>query len=305
MLGVGGKVRKLEVPGADKQGIFYLRTVDDTQAIIDAIKQAKKGVVVGGGIIGFEMAEMLEMTGVETTFVLRMDHYREPLLGIECSEIVEERIKKQGVSIMCSNEVVEVLGDEKITGVKLKNGEQLDCDILIIGIGCIVPFSWLKQAGLETDRGIVANEYLETNLPDVWAAGDGVEFLDIIINEKVMYGNWSNAQKQGERAALNMTGEHEPFKTVTFFQTHGFGVVMTYVGDVRPAADREIIQRGHFGDDIQERMFIKDNKLVGALLINAPQYMGIYSKIIESQVDLAPYKDKLADAHWDIEKIFK
>jgi NAD(P)H-nitrite reductase large subunit len=102
-----------------------------------------------------------------------------------------------------------------------------------------------------------------------------------------------------------MTGQKEPFKAVTFFQTHGFGIVMTYVGDVRPADDREIIQRGHAGDDIQERIFLRNNKIVGALLINAPQHMGTYSKIIEQQDDLSDRLEQLKDPHYDIENFVK
>lgn len=302
LLALGGKVRKLEVPGADKQGVFYLRTVEDTQSIIAAVKQSKQAVVVGGGIIGFECSEILDLAGIETTFVLRMEHYREPLLGVECSTMLEEKVKKEEINIINNTEVVEVLGDDSVTGVKLQNGQELPCQMVVVGIGCVTPFEWVKEAGVEVNRAVLANEFLETNQPDIYSAGDGTEFDDVIIGEKVIYGNWANAQKQGERAARNMTGEHEPFKAVTFFQTHGFGMVMTYVGDVRPAEDREVIQRGHKGDDIQERIFLKNNKIVGALLINAPQHMGTYTKLIEQQVDFTDKRAQLEDAHYEIEK---
>lgn len=300
LLAIGGKVRKLDVPGAEKKGVHYLRTVEDTQAIIASVKEAKQAVVVGGGIIGFECAEILDLAGLDTTFVLRMAHYREPLLGLECAEIVEDKIRKEEIRLICENEVTEILGDDKVTGVKLKDGQELPCQMVVIGIGCVTPFDWVKEAGVGCDRAVLANEFLQTNDPDIYSAGDGTQFDDVIIGEKVIYGNWANAQKQGERAALNMAGEHEPFKAVTFFQTHAFGIVMTYVGDVRPAEDREIIQRGHTGDDIQERIFLRNNKVVGVLLINAPQHMGTYSKIIEQQDDLSERLEQLADPNYDI-----
>ena len=150
--------------------MHYLRTVDETKTIIEAVKHGKKGVAIGGGIIGFEMTEMMQLAGMEPTFVILRDHYRELVLGTEMAKKVEKAMEEKGVHMMRGAETAEILGDEHVTGVKFKDGTQIDADFVVIGIGTVIPHEdMLKEAGVVIEHGgIVANEKLQTTVEDVW-----------------------------------------------------------------------------------------------------------------------------------------
>ncbi|MEK7627381.1 MAG: FAD-dependent oxidoreductase, partial [Patescibacteria group bacterium] len=144
----------------------------------------KKSVIIGGGFVGFEMCEMMRMVGVEVDLVIREKKFWEGVLDEEGSEIVENSLQKNGVNIIRESEVKEIIGGEKADGIILKSGKKISADIVLVSIGVFCPYSWIKDAKIETSRGIIANEYLETNVKDIWTAGDAAEFTDIISCEK-------------------------------------------------------------------------------------------------------------------------
>jgi len=303
LLAIGGCARPWNVAGNEKQGIFYLRTLNDAKAIISAVKKTKRAVSIGGGFISFEMCEMLRLAGIDVTLVLRESYYWEPLLDKMSGEIIESALQKGGVSIIKNTEASEIVGNESVTGMHLKNGEDISCEMIIAGIGVMCPFEWIRAGGVEVGRGIIANEYLETNVPDIWTAGDSAEFNDLILNEKVQLGNWINAQMQGRTAAFNMAGKHQPFKLVSFYTTQGFGITIAFVGDVRPLPDRIIIARGTPESGSYGRILISKDEIVGATLINRTGELAPITKLIERDVKITGHESELADSQFDLKKL--
>jgi NAD(P)H-nitrite reductase large subunit len=306
LLAVGGTPRKLDVPGADKKGVHYLRTVDETKRIIEAVKHAKKGVAIGGGIIGFEMTEMMHLAGMNPTFVIMREHYRQLVLGEEMATKVEAVMEKEGIKMMQQAETVEVLGGEHVTGLRFKDGTEIEADFVVIGIGTVLPHEeMLKNAGIEVDRGgIVANAKLQTTVEDVYTAGDCALYDDLLIKDKLRLGNWANAQAQGQTAARNMSGGDEEYRYVSFFTTHGFGLAMTYVGDFRQDInDRIVIERGSPKDEVYGRIVVEGNRIVGALFVNSSRAVSAIAKLIENGVDISARKALLADPNVNIASI--
>src|SRR3989344_5468163 len=213
LLAVGGRVRiwDLKIPEA---GVFYLRTLDDAKAIIAAVPNAKQALSIGGGFVSFEMCDMLRLANLEVSLILREAHYWSPMLDEASGKIIERALEKGGVKIYPNAEVASVLGEKMVDGAVLKDGTRLACQMIIAGIGLLCPTDWLKQAGVAVNRGILANEYLETNMLDVWAAGDAAEFNDVMVGATVQLGNWANAREHGRVCGLNMTGKHEQFRFV-------------------------------------------------------------------------------------------
>lgn len=303
LLAIGGCPRLWPVPGADKQGVFYLRTLDDAQAVINAVKTAKQAITIGGGFISFEMCEMLRMAGIEVILILRESYYWEPTLDEVSGRMIESALERGGVKIIRNAEVAEIKGEKNVSGVILKNGQEIDCDMIIAGIGVFCPMEWLKSSGLGVNRGILSNEYLETNLPDVWTAGDAAEFSDLVLGEQVQLGNWVNAQVQGRVAGANMAGKHEPFRMVSFYTTQGFGITIAFVGDVRPDKDRLIIPRGSKESNSYGRIIVKDGEVIGATLINRTPELSVISKIIEKDVKISGKEKELVNPNFDLKTL--
>ena len=135
LLATGINARHLSVPGAEKKGIFYLRTLDHGKAIIEAVASIKKAVTIGGGFISFEMANLLNLSGAETSIIIRESRFWEPALDETASKIVEEAIEKNGVKIIRHAELKEVIGEDHVKGIILKDGTEIPCGMVMCGIG--------------------------------------------------------------------------------------------------------------------------------------------------------------------------
>ena len=303
LIATGSCARKWIIPGSDKKNIFALRNLDDAKAIRDKMQTAKKAVAIGGGFVSFEMCHILRQFNIDTTLVLREPYYWEPVLSEDEAAVVEEVLEKNGVKILKNSEAGEVIGGESVEGVVLKNETKIDCDMIILGIGVVCSLDWLKSPGLDVNKGILTNEYLETNIPDVWASGDAAEFNDLILEERVQLGNWLNAQQQGRIAGLNMAGKKEPFRLVSSYSTGGFGISICFVGDVGPGTDRIMISRGTKEAKSWARLIIKDGEIIGATMINRTPELPIISKLISTDFKISGHEKNLTDSNFDLKKL--
>ena len=300
LLAIGAHARELSMDGSQKKGIFYMRTLKHCKEVKSWLPNAKKGVTIGGGIVSFEVAELLKMSGLDVTMLIREPHFLAHVLDETSSSIVEKSIEKEGIKLVKEVDIVKVLGDEKIEGFGLNNGEIINCDIAVCGIGVIFSQKWLTEAGIDLKRGILTNEYLETSKPDVWSAGDVTEYKDIILEQTEQFGSWSNAREQGKAAALNMLGEHKPFEYVSFYNANVLGVNMSFVGDIRNGENRTIIERGSKEENWHCRMIILDKELIGATLINKPADLGVLTTLIKDNVDISDKHEQLKDPDFDL-----
>ncbi len=303
LLAIGAHARKWTIPGSDKNGIYYLRGLDDTKAIIEAFKTKKKAVLIGSGCVSFEIADVLRSLNMETTLVMREKYFSEPMLSEPEGKMVEKKLEESGVKIIRNAEIAEVLGGKEATGVTLKDGMKLDCDMILCMIGVIFPTEWLKTSGIELGRGIIANEFLETSIPDVWTAGDIAEYNDTVLKETFLCGNWMNSRGQGETAALGMTGKRTEYKTVTFQTSHGFGDVIGFVGDTRALSERKVFYRGSPEQNSFARLIVQGNRLIGATLINRLPEMGTITKLIKEGTDISGKEGEIIKADFDLKSL--
>ncbi len=301
LLATGCPVRQLPIPGIDKEGVNHVKTIEDARDIIANVKKAEAGVVIGSGFIGFEMCDMLHLAGLKVASVIRERYFWEPVLDEPAGRILERKMAEEGIDIRLESEVAEVRGDEVVEGVTLKDGTEIDCQMLIMAVGVSFKGEWLKEAGLEVERGIVANERLETNLPDVWTAGDVAEFRDVIMEECLMCGTWINAQMQGKTAALNMAGKEQPYRQLSFYTAHGFGINIGFVGNVMRGEGGELIGRGDPSTGKYTGIVLRGGKrIVGAFMVDRPGDMAPLKRLVESKTDVSSFKDKLADPATDL-----
>ncbi len=303
LLAIGAHARTWTIPGSDKKGIYYLRGLDHTKAIIEAVKTKKNAVLIGSGCVSFEIADILHSLGIETTLVMREKYFSEPMLSELEGKMVEKKLEENGVKIIRNTEVSEVLGDKEAIGILLKDGKKLDCDMILCMIGVVFPVDWLKSSEITIGRGIKANEYLETSISDVWTAGDIAEYNDTVLKETFLCGNWMNSRAQGEIAGLGMIGKRMEYKMVTFQTSHGFGDVVGFVGDTRVNPERKEIYRGDSAQNSLTRIIIRGENIIGATLINRQQEMGIISKIIKEGLIVSGKEQELEKSDFDLKTL--
>jgi len=304
LLATGGEARSWPLPGALKAGICYVRDLDQAKELIENVKTAKQAIAIGSGFVSFEMCEMMRMAGLDVTLIMREPYFWYPLLDEESAKMIEKGLEDGGVKILSQSEVIEIKGENKIEGVTLKNGNQIPCQLALIGIGLVCNLDWLKNAGVEINKGIVANEYLETNLPDVYTAGDVAEFNDLVLGENVQLGNWVNAQMQGRTAGTNMQGEHKPFRMVSFYTAIGFGLNIAMSGDVRLKPNSKVIKRGSPEINSFARIIVDEkDEIIGATFINRTQDMSPINKLIESNFKVSGHESELSDINFDLKQL--
>lgn len=312
LIAVGAQAVPLNIPGADQEGVLKLDHMEDARRILKLSRRGKTAVVVGGGITALELVEGLRSRGVKVHYLLRGDRYWSNVLDEQESKIIEHRLQEDGVKIYHRAELVEVLGKRgRVQGVRLLDGRILRCDILAYAIGIRPRVELAQNAGLAIDRGILANEYLQSNDPDIYVAGDVAQVYDPMSGRSIIDSLWGPARVQGYVAGLNMVGQETAYiKSPPFNVTRLAGLTTTIIGTVGRGHDDDLvgIARGdsetwralpdaivaQTGFDVNRlRLLVGKEKLLGAIVMGDQKLSFPLEKIISAQVDISPIRANL------------
>jgi 3-phenylpropionate/trans-cinnamate dioxygenase ferredoxin reductase component len=225
----GGRNRALSVPGADLQGVFQLRTVEDCDRIRAVAKTGRRAVVIGLGFIGSEVTASLRELGVGVAAIEDSPAPLARVLGNEVGTVLAGIHRDKGVTLLLEDSVAAIEGAGRVERVRTKKGRALDCDLVVAGIGISPNSELLAEAGAPTDNGVLVDEKCRTALPDVYAAGDVANHLHPIFG-RVRVEHWNNAQRQGRAAARSMLGGGEAYDYVHSFWSDQYEHVIEYVG---------------------------------------------------------------------------
>lgn len=296
----GGRVNSLPIPGGELVGVVYLRTTQDANKIKDLLISSKSAALVGGGFIGIEFAQTFIKHGLKTTALVREKAFWEPVVGENSGKLLSKLLTDNGVEVRHEVEAAEFVGEEKLRAVRLKTGEEINVDLVGVGIGIHLNLDHLQDSGLKLNKGVVTNEYLETSVPGVWAAGDIAEFQDTIFGKNHTLGNWTNATAQGRVAGANMAGEKQPFETVSAYSITIFGVNFSFLGDPVVDQETEVIERGGVEEGKIGRILLKNDIIVGASLINLPAERNTLTNLVKSKKRIMVGKDSLKNLAFDL-----
>jgi len=269
LIATGSTVRRLHVPGADDPGIFYLRQLRDSQRIHAQIKRGQRAVVIGSGFIGMEVASVLASRGVQTIMVFPEDRVWKQLFTPSVSTFFEAQCSKHGLTYMKNETVVALTHANRESQVILASGKQVPTDFVVAGIGVIPAVELFHRTPLDTHDGIQVNEFLETNVTGIWAAGDVANYPDRIFHCRRRVEHWDNAVEQGRVAMRNMMGKLQPFLHVPYFFSDVFDLSYEFWGDA--SGHDQVVYRGHMDDKQLSVWWLKKRTLCAALIMNRPE----------------------------------
>lgn len=266
LIATGSKVKHPGIANENLQDIFYLRNVAHSDQIRERARDAKTAVVVGGGYIGTETAGVLTELGVKVTMVVPEDKLLAKFASDDIGRFFKEKFEEKGADVLLGEGVSGFYGNGKVEEVELKSGKRIKTDMVIIGTGVEPNVNIFTDSHLNINTGIVVNEYCETNVPDVYAAGDVVEFPDMIFAKIRHVEHWEHAFEQGKHVARVMTGKTEPYTFLPFFFSDVFDISYEYFGDNETATD--IVNRGDLNNGDFSTWWLKESRVVAAFVMS-------------------------------------
>jgi NADPH-dependent 2,4-dienoyl-CoA reductase/sulfur reductase-like enzyme len=268
VIATGARVRTLDIPGASMNNVLYLRSLDDSERIRDAIRASNRALVIGSGFIGMEVASQCAGQGLETTMVFPDDRVWKRLFTPEMSRFFQSYYEKRGVRIIAGAKVTAFTGRERAESATLSNGDTIPIDFAVAGIGVAPVIDVLEGTPIQIDDGVVVNEYLETSAPGVYAAGDMARYRDVIFDKHRRIEHWDNAVKHGQYLARRLMGETEPFHNVPYFFSDIFDLSYEYWGDQEGAT--EVVYRGSLAEPKFSAWWLKRDRLIAAFVMARP-----------------------------------
>lgn len=262
IIAIGAECFMPPIAGNNKEGIFTLRYLKDANDIRKYAKTVKTATVVGGGVLGLETAWELKRYGLDVTVVELANRILPRQLDEAASERLEKIISGAGVKLIMDDSVNEIIGEDKVSGLKLKSGKELETELVVVSAGVRANVKIADDTGIYINRAIIVDDKMRTNLSDIYACGDCCEFNGI------NYALWSEAVEQGKTAGINAVGDKSVYKSIVPSTTSNiFNTSIFSVGDVNPSEPYETKEDDDIANNAYQKLFYKNNTLVGAILI--------------------------------------
>jgi NAD(P)H-nitrite reductase large subunit len=298
LISTGGVPITPPIEGSKGPGMFTFTTWDDAKVLRDWIKKQKepKAVVIGGGLIGLQCAEGLKHMGVDVTVVELADYVLVRALDQLTAQRVQKWLEENGLKIITGNSVESVNRVKgAVTGVKLKNGEKLKCNTVVLSIGVRPNTGFIEGSGIKLSRGILVDNSMQTNIEGIFAAGDVAEAEDFLRKRQDVIPIIPIATMQGKIAGANMTGEKKiypgglPQNAFQFFGKNTVSIGNVIYAEKIGGYEEIIRDEG----DVYRKAVLQDGRLVGLLSMNYITRIGIYNSIIRARMDVSGMKDRL------------
>jgi NAD(P)H-nitrite reductase large subunit len=302
LLATGGKPFVPKMEGQEKDGVFTFTTVQDAQQLSAKITgiNAKSAVVIGGGLIGLSVTEALTKRGLKVTMVELQDKILSLLLDPKASDLVESVVRAAGVDIVTGQSVQKIIGKQGneavVGGVVLTKGATVLCDLVIAAIGVIPRTDLAIGTALKLNRGIVVDNTLQTNIPDVYAAGDVAEAYDFILAQNRTLPLWPLAIQEGKIAGSNMAGQKAQYSGGTSMSSlKYFGIPIVSIGLANPKEDPalEVLTQLDVERKVYKKLVLKNNLIVGLTLVGNIELSGVYYYLIRNSINVKKFKTQL------------
>jgi 3-phenylpropionate/trans-cinnamate dioxygenase ferredoxin reductase subunit len=291
LLSTGSDPRMLRLPGAELDGIHYLRTVDDSDALRERFAKGGHVAVIGGGWIGSEIAASARQGKLEVTMISDQELPNAGVLGREVGEFYRDVHASHGVELVLGDGAAAFEGDGAVSAVRTQSGALVECDFVVVGAGAIPNTLLAEAAGIEVDNGIVVDAHLRSSVPNVFAAGDVANAWYPFYEKRVRVEHWNTALKQGPAAAASMAGGDHPYDELPYFFSDQYDVGMEYSGLTQ--IDDEVVFRGSREDGEFIAFWLRDGRVTAGMNVNVWDVNEDVQALIRSrrQIDVAALTD--------------
>ena len=284
LLTTGGAVRKVHVPGADLNGIHYLKTIDDSRALKKSLREGSKLVVIGGGFIGLEVAASARSCGVNVTVLEAAPQLMGRALPPDIAAVFLDLHEENNVTVHLNDGLKAFSGTNNVASVEAMSGKNIPADLVLVGVGIIPETILAKSACLDINNGIIVDEFARTSDINIFAAGDNTNHFNPFLNRHVRLETWQNAQNQTVAAANNMCGGNTVYAETPWVWSDQYDVNLQIAG--QPAGWNDLIIRG----DLPGRNFIAfqfaHDKIEAVIAVNRAREMRIARRLMDANTSV-------------------
>ncbi len=283
------------IKGSEKEGVFALRNIQDAQSISAWANDIEDVVLIGGGLLGLEAGNALLKLGKKVTVVEFFPRLLPRQLDVDGAQRLQKIMEKMGFSFRLGAKTLEISGNNQVAGVLLEGGEAIPSKMVIISAGVRPNLELAEPLGLEIDKGIKVDEYLRTNQPEIYAAGDVAEFRGM------PYGIWPAAMEQGQIAGTNMAGGNLVYKGTTMANSlKVVGVDLASAGDIDAENEKE--SRVVTDDKVYKKIVLENNQIVGCIMLGDTKTFNKITKAMSEKKDISQVKDQILSEGFDLSK---
>src|SRR5579859_4844103 len=286
LLATGARPRRLDVPGAELEGVLYLRTLADCESLRARLADGGAVAVVGAGWIGSEVAASARQKGLDVTVIDPLALPNERIFGPEIGTFYRDVHARHGVELALGEGVEAFEGDGRVTGVRTSSGRVVACAFAVVGVGVTPNIELAGQAGLELENGVVVDEHLRTPAPDVYAAGDVANARHPFYGRHIRVEHWANALNQGPAAARSMLGATDGYDRIPYFFSDQYDVGMEYSGYATEWD--EVVFRGDRDAGEFIAFWLEDERVVAGMNVNVWDVNDKVQALIRSRARVDP-----------------
>jgi len=295
LLASGARAALPAIEGTGRKGVFVMRTLDDALAILDYLRDHGRVAVLGGGLLGLEIARALRIRGAEVQVVEFFDRLLPRQLDPAAAAVLKVQIEKTGISVRLGAVSREILGGAEVRGIRFESGDEIEADLIIAAAGVKPEVGLAKDAGLAVERGVIVDDRLRASRPGIFAAGDVAE------HQGRVYGIIPASFEQARAAAYNMLGLDMPYGgTVPSNTLKVAGLHVTSVGEVNPdGRGYEILVRTSPDEGLYKKIILKEGRLVGAIWMGTKKGAAEVSRLVTLKKEIGGRPEDLLEDNFD------
>ncbi len=283
--------------GIKKRGVFGFRTIKDTKDITGLLPVTKTACVLGGGLIGLKAAYGLKKRNIQVKVIIKSKQVLSQVLDFQAAGFVQKRLEENGIEIILGQDVNEIIGNGDIKAVKLDSGKAFESSLVIVGKGVAPNIDLIKDTQIKFNEGIIANNLMQTNIPNIYTAGDVSETFDIALGRLSVNALWPVAVEQGRICGANMSGDglnYEGSLGMNAIEFFGLPVISLGMHKVKEGDNNfEELKVLDAKAHLYKKIILKNDFIVGATFAGDIKNSGVFLRLIRERINVSSFKDKL------------